>query len=76
MNIKSSHIIKMIAIIKLLYNKKDHLVNSYTRELNISFTKLFNKTKVVLLNKKITPEVNDIKNHYITSLVREKTLTA
>tara|TARA_B110000977_G_scaffold7251_1_gene9966 strand:- start:48 stop:206 length:159 start_codon:yes stop_codon:yes gene_type:complete len=49
--------IKMIAIIKLLYNKKDHLVNSYTRELNISFTKLFNKTKVVLINKKITPEV-------------------
>ena len=68
--------IKMIAFIKLLYNKKNHRVNSSTRELNISFTKLFNKTKVVLLNKKITPEVNIIKNHCIPSFVREKTLTA
>jgi hypothetical protein len=68
--------IKMITLIKLLYNKKNHRVNSSTRELNISFTKLFNKTKVVLLNKKITPEVNIIKNHCIPSFVREKTLTA
>ena len=77
MNIKSSCMIKMIAFIKLLYNNKDHPVNSYTRELNISFTKLFNKTEVVLINKKITPEVNVIKNYWLTSFVREKkTLTA
>ena len=72
MNIKSSYMIKMIAFIKLLYNKKNHSINSYTRKLNIYFTKLFNKTEVVLINKKITPEVNVIKNYWLTSFVREK----
>jgi hypothetical protein len=63
-------ILEIVSIIALIYNKKGKPIDFYTKDLNLSFAKLFNKTKQELLNKKIT-SVTSVAEDLLKSLLKK-----
>jgi hypothetical protein len=64
-------ILEIVSIIALIYNKKGKPIDFYTRDLNLPFAKLFNKTKQELLNKKRT-SVIAVGEDLLESLLKKK----
>ena len=58
---------EMVSIIELVYNEKGQPIDFYTRDLNLPFAKLLNKTKEELLNKKITSVISAIEDYWLES---------
>lgn len=58
---------EMVEIIELIYNGEGKPIDYYLRDVNLSVTKLFNKTKEELLNKKITSFVGVIEDYWLAS---------
>jgi hypothetical protein len=63
-------ILETVSIIALIYNKKGKPIDFYTKDLNLSFAKLCNKTKQELLNKKIT-SVTSVAEDLLKSLLKK-----
>jgi hypothetical protein len=63
-------ILEIVSIIALIYNKKGKPIDFYTRDLNLPFAKLFNKTKQELLNKKIK-SVTSVAEDLLKSLLKK-----
>jgi PAS domain S-box-containing protein len=57
---------EMVSIIELVYNEKGQPIDFYTKDINLSFIKLLNKTKEELINKKITSVVDIIEDYWFS----------
>jgi len=60
---------EMVTVLEIIYDKEGKPLDSYIRDVNISFAKLFNKTKEELIDKKITELADIIENYWLPYFV-------